>query len=250
MKIELENNEVHIWFIEFNSEDIFTISSATTLSKDELVKAKRFKNPKNGRVWAFFHTAVRHILSRYINCSAADIQFVLDSKKKPYLDNKVASFPYFNLSHSGHFALLAVSDLAPIGVDIEMTNEIQDAVNVAKRFFSKQENSELEMVNEEKFIHHFYQIWTAKEAVIKANGWGMSAPLNTFDVMVEPCAHWFSPILRMPMENTGEYWVKHIAPKENCCGAICLNIIDTLTTQCFDINRVIVKEMFFENNNL
>lgn len=250
MNTQLKHNEVHIWLIEYDSKKAFTICSASTLSKEERVKANRFKHFENGTVWAFFHTALRDILSRYVDYSATDIQFSLDHRQKPYLNNKIDSPLYFNLSHSGHFAMLAVSSVAPIGVDIEMSKEIQDAENVAKRFFSNQENSQLRMVNKDKFIHHFYQIWTAKEAVIKANGWGMSAPLDSFDVMVENCTHWFSPNLRKPIEGTGVYWVKHIMSESNYCASVCLNIIDTQAIAYFDINRLIMKEMLFENYNL
>ncbi|WP_299079911.1 4'-phosphopantetheinyl transferase superfamily protein [uncultured Paraglaciecola sp.] len=250
MEKKLKNNEVHIWLIKYDSKKVFTVCSASTLSNEEVIKSNRFKRTQDGTVWAFFHTAVREILSRYVGFSAADIQFALDQKQKPYLKNKVELPLYFNLSHSGHIALLAVTNLAPIGVDIEIAKEIQDARNVASKFFSKQENLGLLKVNRDEFIQHFYQIWTAKEAVIKANGWGMSSPLDSFDVKVEHYAHWFSPILRPPIASTGVYWIKHLLLELNCCSAVCLNIIDEKSIQYFDINRVIVKEMIFENNYL
>jgi 4'-phosphopantetheinyl transferase len=250
VETKLKNNEVHIWLIKYDSKKIFTICSTSILSNEEVIKSNRFKRNQDGKVWAFFHTAVREILSRYVGFSAADIKFALDSKQKPYVNNQIDLPLNFNLSHSGHLALLAVTSISPIGIDIEITKEILDAENVASRFFSEQENHQLLKVKKERFIKHFYQIWTAKEAVIKANGWGMSASLETFDVKVDHCTHWFSPSLRPPIAGTGKYWIKHLTPESNSCAAVCLNIIDAKIIKYFDINRVKVKEMIFENNNL
>jgi 4'-phosphopantetheinyl transferase len=250
VKTHIKKNEVHIWLIEYDSTTPFTIFSTSTLSKEEIIKANRFKRIEHGHAWAFFHTAMRDILSRYVGLPAEVIEFALDPKKKPYIKNKIASSLNFNLSHSGHFALLAISTLAPIGVDIEVIKEIPDADNVARQFFSKRENGQLAKISKGKFSQNFYQVWTAKEAVIKANGWGMSAPLDAFDVKVESCSEWFSPTLRNPITNTGVYWIKHLKPKPGCCAAVCFNIINLQAIQSFDHHQIKVKEIFFENNNL
>jgi phosphopantetheinyl transferase len=253
--MQLKNNEVHIWLIEYDNTKNFNIWSTETLSKGEVDRVKRFKHIEVAKAWAFFHSALRDILSRYVGFSAVNIKFSLDNRQKPYLKNLTDSPVYFNLSHSGNVALLAVTGLAPIGIDIEVSKEIQDADGVAKRFFSEYENAQLRKFNKDQFMHNFYRIWTSKEAVIKANGWGMSASLDSFDVLVEKTSGWFSPVMRNLLADTGVYWVKQLTQqlfplKSECAAAVCLNITKPQVIDYFDINRVILKEMLFENDNL
>jgi phosphopantetheinyl transferase len=244
------NYEIHIWHIKYDENINFDIDSASSLSKVELTRAKLFKSLPMGQQWAFFHVALRDILSRYLNLCASDIEFCLDQNKKPLIAHVSEPPLFFNLTHSGRYARVAISSVAPVGVDIEVCKAIQDAENVVQRFFSKQEIQQLADVNKNLFHQSFYQVWTAKEALIKANGLGMSAPLDAFDVMVEKYSNWYSPTLRNPLVNTGVYWLKHLATMENIYGALSINIVDPKVIKWFDIKRVTLKEMVFEYNNL
>ena len=78
---------------------------------------------------------------------------------KPILD-----FCFFSISHSGDFAVCAVSDF-PVGVDIEQIGNF----NRRERYmlFTPRES---EYVNECDCDNRFYTVWTRKEAYIKAQG--------------------------------------------------------------------------------
>ncbi len=82
----------------------------------------------------------------------------------------------FNLSHSGHFVVLAVTDkdVGAVGVDIERTDRVR--LSVAKRLFPRDvyEAIALEMERDEKaagilFARH----WTVCEARLKLSGLGL-----------------------------------------------------------------------------
>lgn len=82
----------------------------------------------------------------------------------------------FNLSHSGHFVVLAVADkdVGAVGADIERTDRVR--LSVAKRLFSRDvyEAIAVEMERDEKaagilFARH----WTACEARLKLSGAGL-----------------------------------------------------------------------------
>lgn len=94
---------------------------------------------------------------------------VYNDKSKPYIKDD-ESF-YFNISHSGEWVSLAVSD-REIGVDIEKHNPAR--TRLAKRFFSEKEQNACNSVKD------FFDIWTQKEAFIKAVGVGLSYGINTF----------------------------------------------------------------------
>ncbi|MBE6574636.1 MAG: 4'-phosphopantetheinyl transferase superfamily protein [Ruminococcaceae bacterium] len=92
-----------------------------------------------------------------------------NNKSKPFIKGD-ADF-HFNISHSGEWVCLGVSK-NEIGVDIEKHNETR--TRLAKRFFSAKEQTKC------KTVKDFFDIWTKKEAFIKAVGIGLSYGINTF----------------------------------------------------------------------
>lgn len=88
---------------------------------------------------------------------------------KPYLAD--AKGFYFNLSHSGDYAMLAVSD-AEIGCDIEQIRPVGQ--RVMKRVLTPDEYALLEAVPEADRDARFFRYWVAKESFMKACGDGLS----------------------------------------------------------------------------
>lgn len=99
---------------------------------------------------------------------------------KPYLEG-VKSF-HFNLSHSGDYVVCAVGD-KPIGVDIQEYRKGTE--RIPGRFFLKEEQEEIEGVEEDKRQARFFRYWTAKEAYGKLTGKGMAQGFDRFRVNLE-----------------------------------------------------------------
>ncbi|PWJ22178.1 4'-phosphopantetheinyl transferase family protein [Jannaschia seohaensis] len=125
---------------------------------------------------------MREVLARWRGCSPAALSFETGKAGKP----RLAGGPEFNLSHSGGIACLAVHSDRPLGVDIEAPRPVEEAV--AERFFSAAEQAELSALPPEMWRGGFFRCWTRKEAVVKALGLGMGAPLDRFDVTLTPGA--------------------------------------------------------------
>jgi len=89
---------------------------------------------------------------------------------------------HFNISHSGNCVVCAVDEKA-VGVDIEVIKPID--FNIAERFFSKAEYLTLINQPKEMQMKYFYMIWTLKESYIKADGRGLSLPLNSFSIDIK-----------------------------------------------------------------
>jgi 4'-phosphopantetheinyl transferase len=87
----------------------------------------------------------------------------------------------FNVSHSGVLAAIAVSDVGPIGVDLEEHADIDDPAAIARRFFTPAEAATIE-----DDPAAFYRLWCRKEAWIKAQGVGLDALLERVDVRTPP----------------------------------------------------------------
>ena len=95
---------------------------------------------------------------------------------KPYLkDHKEI---HFSLSHSGVWAVCAVSD-ENVGVDVELP---RCNMAVAKRFFRPEELEGLDALDRYKQSDALNRLWTAKESFLKMLGKGLTLPLDSFTV--------------------------------------------------------------------
>ncbi len=98
--------------------------------------------------------------------------YSLGENGKPQLDDGRC----FSLSHSGSYAVCAVSD-CDIGVDIELPHK--DSLRLARRFFTGSEYERIAASDNPDEL--FCQLWTIKESFIKATGKGLSTPLSSFE---------------------------------------------------------------------
>lgn len=109
------------------------------------------------------------------NTAANKLVLRYGKEGKPYCDNS-AGF-YFNLSHSGDYAVCAVSQ-GEVGIDIQKRKEFN--WKVAERFFAKEETVRLKDAQEADKNRIFNEIWTLKESYIKYTGRGMNQELGSF----------------------------------------------------------------------
>ncbi len=86
------------------------------------------------------------------------------------------------MSHSHDLALYAFTRGRAVGVDVERLRELSDVAAMARRFFSAREVAALQAAPAERRETVFLEIWTRKEAYIKALGEGLSRPLAGFSV--------------------------------------------------------------------
>lgn len=94
---------------------------------------------------------------------------------KPYLVAEPGV--HFSLSHSGGWAVCALSD-CPVGVDIEKCE--QGRRDIASRFFHKEEIRYLNSLLPTARDDAFYSLWTLKESFVKSTGRGLDMPLRSF----------------------------------------------------------------------
>lgn len=92
---------------------------------------------------------------------------------KPYLKDRPDL--HFNISHSGDYAVCALSD-APVGCDVEAIRPVRGSV--AARCFSPEENAALAAADGNAARETlFFRFWTLKESCLKAVGCGITVPL-------------------------------------------------------------------------
>jgi 4'-phosphopantetheinyl transferase len=155
------------------------------LTAHELDRARRLRFEVDRRRFVAGRSALRQILGRCLGVSPVDVSLVVAPGGKPYLDTaRHRERVWFNLSHSGDLALLAVSADGEVGVDVERVRPLPDLEAVAARWFSPREQAALAALPPEGRVRAFFSCWTLKEAYLKACGDGLSRRLAAFDVTV------------------------------------------------------------------
>jgi 4'-phosphopantetheinyl transferase len=73
-------------------------------------------------------------------------------------------------------------------VDVERIDPARVTETIAERFFSPTEVSALRGLRAAARTRAFFRCWTRKEAYLKARGEGLSIPLDSFSVSIEPAS--------------------------------------------------------------
>ena len=177
--LTLGRHEVHLWRTELDLPLAQISKLALTLSADEQARADRFYFELDKQRFIVGRGMLRAILGRYVNTEPAQLQFEYSVRGKPSLQGDRLQF---NLSHSQGLALYGVAHY-PIGVDLEYLRPLPDAQKIAQRFFCAQEYEHICTLPLQAQQKAFFQIWTAKEAYLKATGDGL-AGLEQVEVSV------------------------------------------------------------------
>jgi 4'-phosphopantetheinyl transferase len=216
---ELSNRHVHLWIVRLEAAEDNCARCRSWLSPEEVVRAERFHFDRHRRVFALGRAALRVLLGSYLGINPAELRFVYGPQGKPALADSACPLR-FNVSNSGNLAAYAFTTGCEIGVDIEMHRALHDFENIARRFFSPEETAELLELPEAEKTTAFFHCWSRKEAYIKAMGGGLSIPLDSFRVTLQP-----GVAARMVSlggsEDAGRGWTLHdFDPAPDCAGAI------------------------------
>jgi 4'-phosphopantetheinyl transferase len=90
----------------------------------------------------------------------------------------IAGYHDFNISHSGNLVVCAVSANGSVGIDVEKRQPL-DVADFKNQFSSGEWNK---MHQSPSPLHTFYDYWTKKEAILKADGRGLIDNLAALDV--------------------------------------------------------------------
>lgn len=244
-ELDLTADRVDVWRVHLSS----TTPNETSLSAEERQRAARFHFDSDRDRFIVAHAGLRDVLSRYLQCEPSELNFSVNEFGKPSLTRSndfsrsttevVTTMEIeFNLSHSGDFALIAIARGRNVGVDVELIREDIELENLARRNFSQRENQELMTLPVEQQTLGFFNCWTRKEAYIKAQGLGLSLPLDSFDVSLAPNE---PAILRAtrPDAKEASRWSLHSLNVESDYAAALAVEGNALEIRCWDwkINR-------------
>ena len=175
----LPRDEVHIWQVSVGCSS--TAAEWELLSHDERRRALAFRLSSDRIRWIRAHAALRDVLHKYLG-QDGPLRFRAGTFGKPELVESCGL--RFNLAHSGHWALIAVTRDRDVGIDVEKIS-LDDIDPVLQTTFSPAERVALARLSSRARIDTFYRGWTRKEAFVKALGLGLHANLPAFDVAID-----------------------------------------------------------------
>jgi len=175
-----EGTEIHVWAVDLRGDGP---AAGLTLSDDERSRAARFVLPVHRRRFRSARHALRSILSRYTSVAPERLVFDYGPHGKPELSDRSVCF---NLSHCGDLALVAVTRLGPVGVDVERIRPSPSLSRLARRVLSAQERKCLWELPEARRPEGFFLAWTRKEALVKMLGEGIFSGLRRLEVTLLP----------------------------------------------------------------
>ncbi|MEO5355203.1 MAG: 4'-phosphopantetheinyl transferase superfamily protein [Magnetococcus sp. XQGC-1] len=157
------------------------------LSLDEQQRAQRLHLEQDRRAFVAVRGTLRLLLGHYGQQPPARLRFRYSQEGKPFLEGEGPSLA-FNVTHSGEWALFAISREGDVGIDLEQVRPItpERCLRLARRFFSSREADALEALPVGTIHAAFFACWTRKEAYIKCRGGTLAHLLAQCVVNVDP----------------------------------------------------------------
>lgn len=161
--------------IDVTDEKILSKMSAKRLEKISRIKPEKLKKQSIGA-----ELVLNSALRREISVKTP-VLWDTDDNGKLFIPGEEI---HVNLSHSGEWAVCAVSD-GKVGIDIERVRCADAAL--AKRFFTSEEHEYI--CNSPSPDEAFFEVWVRKESFVKAVGKGLAIPLSSFCVLDRTVEH-------------------------------------------------------------
>lgn len=155
------------------------------LDSAERERADRFRFDRHCRQYQAAHAVKRLMLTAATEGAVAPEAwaFAGGAHGKPRVAR--GEGPHFNLSHCDGLVACAVSWPTEIGIDVENIDR-QPALDLTKAYFAPTELAWLQSLDTAAQRQGFFQLWTLKEAFIKATGRGLAQPLDAFSFRFDP----------------------------------------------------------------
>ncbi len=216
---ELSPDLIHVWRVCLDRDAADLHPLECLLSPDELERAHRFHFERHRRRFTAAKSALRMILGKYLKSDPKMVVFNYGPEGKPSLAGETLGIR-FNVAHSEELALIAVARERELGVDVEYLRSSAWAEQNPEGFFSPREVGVFRALPHHLAQAAFFACWTRKEAYIKARGGGLSIPLDSFDVSLDPEEPAALLQVRNDSQEAGRWGMVELQPASGYAGAL------------------------------
>lgn len=172
--------DLEIWHVAMPSSDINLDDSILNASERE--RASRYRQPADRIRYVATRVMLRKLVGLRLGVKPASLHFAATQRGRLELLGLEERLS-FNVSHSGDHALIAMSDVRTVGIDIEYIDPMLDWRQLLSVVCTDDERQILTTEKPEWIqLEQFFRCWTAKEAVLKALGLGIAKGLSVLSV--------------------------------------------------------------------
>lgn len=227
--LSISTGMVHVWAWDCACSAFDLTHYIPLLSPEECFLMQRFRFERDRVRYGISHAILRILLGRYLGVQSSSLSFDQNEFGKPSLaQTVVGSELTFNLSHTNRVGLLAIAAGLAIGVDIEEVRPVE--CGTVERYFSTQEQSSLGTLAGADWLEGFYNCWTRKEAILKAEGLGLNVRLDAFDVSLSPSVKATVLGVRPTAGFTSNWHLVELRPALGFVGALATNVVPASVT--------------------
>jgi len=176
--------DVHVWHCTTAPDSLEMCLDLLSVSEKQ--RAHAFGNADKMATFICARAMLRRVLASYLHCGPSDIVLDETPRGKPILGTLHNPKLSFNLSHSAGQIAVAITKIGDLGIDIEAEHNRGRHAQLIDRFFADEEKAMWHALPLPDQKRGFFQLWTLKEAVIKATGLGLGQRLDSF------CVDWQS----------------------------------------------------------
>jgi 4'-phosphopantetheinyl transferase len=209
--------DVHLWLAELNQSYEHTRRLAQVLPVEDRTRAGSYRYARDRRRFIVARAYLRIILGLYVDKDPQSLGFVRGPYGKPALSSVDVGKPHFSVSHSHNLALYAVAYNREVGVDIERLRPLRDHEmdGIARYCFSPREQIIWWSRPAGQKHQVFFDLWTRKEAHMKAVGVGLMRPLDQIDVALAPQTPTHLQAVSGELDAAGCWSIETLRPHRN-----------------------------------
>ena len=146
-----------------------------------------FKAPAAAAAFLQTRALLRRLLAAALQCPPQALRLGATPLGKPILLHPAAPALGFNATHTQGWAGIAIGPHPNIGLDFEAHDPIRSLDGIAAQRYTPHEQAQLAAITDPAARRRaFYDIWTAKEACLKALGQGIGSGVASIEIHLEP----------------------------------------------------------------
>jgi 4'-phosphopantetheinyl transferase len=208
----------NVWTLDTSAISERELDTAmAVLSREEIEQAFRFDLKTDHVGYTLAHCLARIALAQAAGCEPAHLRFGKGLYGRPHVTAPLAAKRFsFNLSHTEGLVGIAISRY-PVGLDVESIVREINLLEVAEDVLTEAEIRSLLSLDPVEMRRRFFQLWTLKEAYLKAIGSGFLGEPKSFSFEESGNGLSFHP----PENGTGEWtFLSQFCGKTHCL-ALC-----------------------------
>jgi 4'-phosphopantetheinyl transferase len=207
----LDEAAVHVWCVRLTE----ALADERVLHQSEMERAARFRFPIHRIRFMAARTALRRLLGWRLRVPPQNVELLAGDHGKPFLRDTTCEF---NLSHAEDLVAIAMTNGAPVGVDIEFVRSMSDLDSLCRMVFNAAERTQLKAHGNGSDERAFFVGWTRKEAFLKAIGFGLSDPLHGVTIDMREDSPRLLALKRS--EDVTQWSLRNLLPGDGFVGAI------------------------------